>query len=256
MTIDAARKLFMIYPYYDNPSMLAMQVENWNRFCGIWRTFAEVILVDDASPNHPAAPIMQGCTLPHRVYRVKKNIPWAQHHARNIGAHEAGIKDSWLFFSDMDIVFTPEAAATLFEKKLKTGHFHTFERHYAGIERAPKYHCNSFMVLHRHFWDINGYDADYCGTYGGDGPFLRQLRGRCRQEHHGIQDGHVPDRSIFSLPAVRLWGYEYAVEDANTKTLARDGAMKDKYVALRRQKKISGDERSKNPIRWDYERVL
>ena len=60
----------LIYPYYDNPGMLELQVENWNRFEGALREAIEIIVVDDCS-SKPALPIMEKCRTPRRVFRVR-----------------------------------------------------------------------------------------------------------------------------------------------------------------------------------------
>ena len=79
----------MIYPYYENPKMLERQVENWNRYAGELRGALRIILVDDGSTKYPAEPIFKHCKMPKKLYRVKEDIPWNQHGARNLGAKVA-----------------------------------------------------------------------------------------------------------------------------------------------------------------------
>lgn len=233
----------MIYPYYENPKMLERQVENWNRYAGELRGALRIILVDDGSTKHPAYDIFKHCKMPKKLYRVKQDIPWNQHGARNLGAKVACRADEnfWLFMSDMDILLTPEAATDLFRRELDPARYHTFERTFLPDCTRRKYHCNTFMVKHSIYWAVNGYDEDYCGTYGGDGPFLRQLGNLAPRQHHDD---------------VLLFGVERdVVEDANTDLPRKVGAFGDEYRKRFDHKRRTGDERSKNPIRFEWENV-
>lgn len=251
-------KVYFIYPYYENPQMLEKQVDNWNRYTGNLARNVEVILVDDCSQKYPAKPIFEQCKIKKRLYRVTKNIPWGQHHARNVGAHEIKDPNAWLFMSDMDIVLTPEEACNLFELKLDPNRYHTFERVFYGDVRPPKYHLNTFMVKHRHFWAVNGYDVDYCGTYGGDGQFLSQLNAMAPQLHHGRKTDDLKPNVKTSGHIITLYGYERdIIPDANTTEWERkEGKFRDQFVKILEQKKKTGDFRSKNPIRYPYERLI
>ena len=232
----------LIYPYYENPKMLERQVENWNRYSGDLRDHVKIILVDDGSPTNPARPIVETCKAPIALYRVLQNIPWGQHGARNIGAKVCGKDGTWMFMSDMDILLTPEMAYTLLTKDLDPAHTHTFERHYLTPGKEPKYHCNSFMVLRDHYWKVGGYDEDYCGTYGGDGPFLRQLNVVAPREHHDD---------------IILLGVDTDVcADANTQAWDRTGPFKEEYRRRFDEKRRKGDERSLNPLRTPWERLI
>lgn len=235
----------LIYPYYENPLMLERQVENWNRYAGDLRDHLRVIVVDDGSQKYPAAPIMRKLNFPKRLYRVLEDIPWNQHGARNLGAQRACTAEEnfWLFMSDMDILLTAETAYDLATRELDPAFHYTFERAFLPDLSRRKVHCNTFLVKHSIYWAINGYDEDYCGTYGGDGPFIRQLTNLAPNRH---------------LKDIVLFGVERdVVPDANTTSLTRkDGEFGDLYRARFDAKRRSGDERSRNPIRFKWERVL
>jgi hypothetical protein len=234
----------MIYPYYENPKMLERQVENWNRYAGELRDHVKLILIDDGSPKNPAYPIFKDCKIPKRLYRITKDIPWNQHGARNLGAKMAckPAENYWLYMSDMDILLTPETAFDLFSRKLDPMHYYTFERTFLPACNTRKYHCNTFLVKHSIYWAVNGYDEDYCGTYGGDGAFLRQVNNLAPRIH---------------LEDVLLYGVERnVVPDANTDLPRKEGEFGDEYRRRFDAKRRKGDERSKNPIRFDYERLI
>lgn len=257
MKFKNKEKIYFIYPYYENPLMLEKQIDNWNNYTGELRDLVEIILVDDCSPENPAAPIMERCKLKKSVYRVLENIPWGQHHARNVGASVVKDENAWLFMSDIDIIFTPQEFCNLMDIRLNPNRLHTFERKFLNGD-PPKYHLNTFLVKHRHFWGVNGYDVDFCGTYGGDGPFLQQLNIRAPQLHHGTQSDHLKPKTELSGHIVTLWGCNLDdVPDANTREWTRkEGEFRDKYLKILEAKKASGDTRSKNPLRWPFEKVL
>lgn len=233
----------MIYPYYENPKMLERQVYNWNRYAGELRDNIRIILIDDGSQKYPAYDIFKECKAPKKLYRIKDDIPWNQHGARNLGARVAckPEEDFWLFMSDMDILLTAETAYDLFSRELDPAHYYTMERAFVPDLSRRKYHCNTFLVKYSMFWTINGYDEDYCGTYGGDGPFLRQLGNLAPRMH---------------LDDVLLYGVERdVIADANTDLPRKEGEYGDEYRKRFDDKRRRGDERSKNVIRFAWEQV-
>ncbi|NJN00169.1 MAG: hypothetical protein HC793_00325 [Aquincola sp.] len=239
----------LIYPYYENPTMLEMQVENWNRYAGELRSKVRLIVVDDCSEKYPAEPILRKCKIPKRLFRVSKRIPWNMHQARNIGALEAckRAENFWMFMSDIDIILTPEAALTMLTKTLD-GHYHyTMERVFAPEFTERKVHPNTFLVKHAAYWMINGYDLDltggYGGGYGGDGEFRRQLSAICPARH-------MDDVVLVGYGRRQRNGVA-AIADADTTNYDRDEWQK-KYRDAFNRKRIRGDMRSTNPIRVDY----
>lgn len=240
-----------IYPYYENPSMLEHQVENWNRYAGELRSAVRVIVVDDCSEKHPAAPIMEHCKIPFRLFRVKERLPWNMHQARNIGAYEAckASENHWLFMSDIDIVLTPEMALTMLEGDLDPKCHYTFERAFPGTTER-KTHPNTFLVKHAAFWQVNGYDLDltggYGGGYGGDGEFRRQLNviAPCKHREDVVLIGYGR-RQRDGAPLI---------PDADTTNYDRN-EWQAKYRDAFNRKRKRGDMRSLNPIRARYEQV-
>ena len=244
--------LRLIYPYYNNPEMLKLQVDNWSRYEGEFRSTICIIVIDDHSKVSPV-PILEKCKAPVRCYRVAADWPWNMHQARNIGAKVAckPHENMWLFMSDIDIVLTPEMAYTMMDRKLDPGRHYTMERTFAPDFKERKTHPNTFLVKHAAFWQVNGYDLDLTpiggGGYGGDNQFMRQLGAIVPRVH---------------MKDVVLIGYgrrtrdgEPVLRDADTRNLDREEWAERYRVALERKKK-SGDMRSRNPIRVAYERTL
>jgi hypothetical protein len=263
-------RLRLVYPYYDNPQMLRRQVRNWNAIAPELAERVEIVLVDDASPLHPALPIFSECRLQKKLLRVDVDIAWHQHAARNIGAHEAGEDEAWLLMSDMDILLPPLALQRLLEKPLDADRHYGLQRvflprvldrmlrsastavldsmlHRPGMSAlrhrfVSKPHCNSFLVRRDRYWAINGYDEDFVGSYGGDGVFLDQL-------------------SEIAPPALLDDVYTIAITpkliaDANTQRWERGGEMRRLFEQRLQCKREAGAMRSSNPLRTPWTRLL
>ncbi len=245
-------KCRLVYPYYNNPTMLQQQVDNWSRFEGELRDAVRIIVVDDHSDESPV-PILKGCKAPVRCYHLKKKYPWNMHEARNIGASEAckHSENYWLFMSDMDIILTPEMAFTMLTKPLDPNTFYMMERTFAPDYTVRKKHPNTFLVKHNLFWQVNGYNIDLNpiggGGYGGDNQFLNQLRGIA-------SEGHMDDVVLIGYGRRERSG-KPVIKDADTRDLDR-AEWAEKYREKLYQLKYKGDLRSKNPIRTEYERTL
>ena len=107
---------------------------------------------------------------------------------------------------------------------------------------TTKPHPNSFVVTRDLYWQIGGYDEDYCGLYGTDRLF--------RERAFSI--GH---RGHLSIPLVRYW--RDLVPDASTRTLprkeGRDPGAKARVLA---EKAARGDAERVRVLDFPWERVL
>lgn len=246
----------LIFPYFDNPEMLRHQVDVWNRYSSSLAANLQFILVDDCS-SRPAEPIFRELRHKNRVLaRIKERLPWNQHQARNIGASVAepmkGVENPWLYLSDIDIVLTAEAAYTMLSKPLDRSFHYTVERTFAPDFNVRKVHPNTFLCTKSAYWQINGYDLDliggYGGGYGGDGEFARQIAGICPRQH-------LDDVVTIGYGRRERNGEPTVFADADTRSLDRDEWQK-KYRAAFNRKRGIGDMRSLNPIRVEFERIL
>lgn len=229
-----------VIPYYRNPEMLKLQVENWNLYPEWIRDQVRVILIDDCSPE-PAEPIFRKCELRKSLYRINEDIVFNAHGARNLGAKVIGKDDAWGLYTDMDIMFPVAAVERILSKKWNAGRHYTFEREFVD-GRPRKYHCNSLLMIRSAYWSVGGMDEDFCGSYGGDGIFHRALeRGTPRQ--------HWDD--------VVCLGFNGTVADCSTRDLDRQGPLKKEYLRRRDEKKAKphGLE-PKNPLRFTWDRII
>ncbi len=111
---QSQQEISLVFAYYDNPQMLALQWNKISQYESRVQDRIEVIIVDDASPHSAAAEVMRPAPLPHvSIYRVAKDIRWNQDAARNIGAHEA--RSRWLLLTDIDHVVPAETLSALID---------------------------------------------------------------------------------------------------------------------------------------------
>ena len=239
------QKFKMIYPYYDCAEMLKLQVANWNSYPFWLREHCTIIIVDDCSPTQPARPVLEALRFPYQLYRVQKDIRWNQHGARNLGAQQA-FEGDWLFMSDMDIMLPAGQVRLVFDQPHDPSKHYTFERTFVPEFKERKYHCNTFLVTREKYWEAGGYDEDYCGHYGGDGSFLRALENVAPREHR--ED-------------IVLHGFGRRTKDGDAAFPGAD-TQQDRvhshasYRKLFDNKRRRGDLVPKNPIRFDWVRVV
>jgi len=234
-----------VYPYFENPLMLAAHVENWNCYPEDLRSRIRLILIDDCSRRSPAEPVFRRCQLQKELYRIRTNIPWNQHGARNLGAAVAPQReclDPWMFMCDIDMMLTAEMATRLLATNHNPHNNYTFARSYPKHPHLDRYHVNMFSVRHSVYWQVGGYDEDYCGLYGGDVPFLQQLRRISPRVH---------------LDSVALIAHLPSdIADANTQDYSRTGPSRKSYLTLLKRKQLLGQKRPRNPLRFCWERIL
>lgn len=229
------------YPYYNNPTMLAIHLAHWQSYPKTLREKCHFVIVDDTSTQPALDIIGTKSRLPITLYRVKEpKIPWNQHGCRNLIAQQ--VKSKWLFISDMDLVLDAENAQRLFDSELQEDTVYRFSRKKMPNFEDYKHHCNSFLLQREHYWKTGGYDEDYCGTYGGDGPFTKTLESLYKP-------------MIFGDIFLKYYGRTY-IHDSGTNDFDRNGPLRDKYHAVGKQKKDDGQKTPVNPVRFEWERLM
>lgn len=241
------RTLTLVYAYYDNPKMLARQLEEWKHYDALALEAVSFILVDDASPNSPALDVVRssGCYgLDLRVFRVQVDRPWGQDGARNIGMKHCST--DWALMTDMDHLLSREnimGALDFIETgRARRGRYYLPRRVLASGELYHS-HPNSFLFHRVDFWDMGGYDEDFVGYYGSDGNFRKCAKGS------GLMEMPVEEFTLI------LYGRK-VIEDASTRSLTRkDGPL---WAALHphlNNKRMGGPYRAVNPFRQPYQQV-
>lgn len=182
--------------YYRNAGMLAEQYRVWAGYPDDLKARVEAIVIDDSSPE-PAIDVPRPDGLPALTLGRLADVadpmtpPWRQDAARNRAAHEAA--GSWLFLSDMDHVLPADSLRALLQRcDFGTDVAYSFQRLDAP-DLTPKRdkdgnlhpHPNTYAMLKARYWSVGGYDEEYCGIYGTDGPFRRRLLDQSTLVHLG-----------------------------------------------------------------------
>jgi len=232
----------LVYPYYEAPRMLALQLEAWSAYPKELLRCLEIVVVDDGSPTAPATVVLGEARLPLKLYRIVEDIPWNQHGARNLGASEA--THDWLFLSDIDIVLPADAADALLQHQLEPSCYYTVERRPVG-GGPRRTHCNTLLVQRAQFLRSGGYDEDFCGTYGGDGVFIQRLARIARHQHFA---------DVCTIGYGRMGGAPPAFEGADS-SLDRDSGRAE-YRKRAHRKRLLNDLEPHRPLRFTWARVL
>jgi hypothetical protein len=241
---DATRgnpEVALVFAYYDNPSMLEFQWKQISAYPESLRARIEVIIVDDASPGTPATDVPQPSGLPRvSIFRIRKDIPWNQDAARNIGAHEASAP--WLMLTDIDHVVVPETLEHLLSMAKDPTKVYTFGRikFDTGEHRDP--HPNSYFMTKDLYWAIGGHDEDYAGIYGKDVLFRARAL------------AYTEEVKLLDYPLARVG--TVLVSDAGTTTITRKNTVVATLrghllAALKAVKLMRGVQTLSNP----YDRV-
>ena len=170
---DRERRFTLIYPYYDNPEFLREQIVGWWGWPASLQRCVSLIIVDDASPEHPLAQVLLHDRTPFstRAFRIEEDVRWNWLAARNIGAYHA--QEGWLAITDMDHVVPVDTAYQLVCGDQQPKTIYRFSRReHDGKKIYP--HPNSWFYTREMFWRIGGYDERMSGYYGSDGYYRRR----------------------------------------------------------------------------------
>lgn len=214
--------LTLIVAYYENPSFLSDQLGHWAYYSEHLKEKLSIIVVDDCSPNSPAAAVVQrfgpGATRGVRVFRIEQDVKWNWLAARNIGAHEA--QDGWLLLTDMDHVVPEYTLESCLYGELTGDTIYGFSRQeHDGKPLQP--HQNSFLLTRSLYWKWGGYDETLSGRYGSNGDAVRRMAA-------------TAPMAILTDKLVR---YEFVADSSTTqfkRKLPEDAAAVRKIVAARR----------------------
>ncbi len=167
------RRITICLAYYENPTMLAHQLDALTHMPSGIRGALTLVVVDDASPTRPAA-LPARLPFPAHLFRFHRDIPWNQDAARNLAVAQA--PDEWVLLTDMDHVPTEELLDRIVNGGLYAGNAYTFARVSAPTLAPYKPHPNSWLMTRDMFEAAGGYDERFAGVYGTDGMFAKRVR--------------------------------------------------------------------------------
>jgi len=208
----ASKHVTLVIPYYENSVFLLQQLDGWFGIAADVRASLSAVIVDDGSPENPAARVLSGQLLPFpiRLFRIDVDIRWNWLAARNIGFHVAG--PGWVLVTDMDHVVPERTARAVTEGVHDPDVVYAFSRvEHTGAPANP--HSASFLMTRAMFWKVGGYDEALSGHYGTDGTYRRQCAA-------------VASMQVLTDPLVR---YEFVQDSSTTRYLRKqpeDAAVK------------------------------
>lgn len=199
--------------YYEAPRMLAEHMRAFEAF----PPGVRLVLVDDGSTTAPAD--LNGCAVPYELWRMTEDRPWHQNAARNIAMHRS---HGPTILTDIDHLLTPAAARAALAAHWPKGVAYRPRRIWPDGTDRDKRHPNSYIINPGDYWAAGGYDETFCGYYGTDAGFRRQLA------NAGV--------TVRNTDALDLTLYESVIEDA-TADLPRKGSRYHArgYAAIRRR---------------------
>ncbi len=235
-------KVSLVYTYYENPLMLRRLLKHLDGFSKELRDRIELVIVDDGSPNTPAATVITSKPLlPVRVFRLIDDIPWNHRSARNIGAFEAA--HEWLFLLDMDMEIPYETLTGLFHLPQPLEPWYLFSsRPIESSTHTLGRHHDAIFMSKEFYWKVGGFDENFAGYYGVGALF-------------GIECEKLAPFVHLKDLWVNFVGTE-TIEDADTRGLARKASITDRVIIrIKRLSRALGLLRRKT-LSHRYTRVL
>ena len=235
--------LTIVYPYYREAELLAFHCGAWHGYDDETKQRLRIIIVDDGSPDAPALPILRGMHLgiDLQLYRVNDDLGWHIGGAKNLGMHH--VQTKWAFLSDIDHLLPEAGVRTILSKEvLDERKVYLLARAlHDGRRRRP--HPETFVLTKALYWNMGGYDEDFCSMSG---------CGCINAVIDRETDGREVLRDVRTLPIRGI------LPDPNRdarKQERRSGAMRSAAV---RAKKASGDLPSgpHDHLRFEWERLL
>jgi hypothetical protein len=245
------RIISLVVPYYENPEMLSIQVQQWLSYPSDVCKRLRIVVVDDGSRDAPALPIIyrdrvsfSSRGLDVAVYRVIPDIPWNQDGARNLGMKVCDTP--FALMTDMDHVLRARDALDMTEFVADGGvatNAYYLPRQFLKTSQEIPRHPNTFLFRVSDFWAMGGYDEDFAGFYGSDGNFRKCARGS------GLRE----EPADFGLV---VWRREDC-PDANTRRYGRkDTDFWSARNPVLNEKRRGPAYRAENPVRFEWRREM
>ncbi len=186
--------------YYNQPEMLRRQISTLNSWLPKLRQATRIVIVDDGSRQFPADKVLAGQLasdfLSVDLFWITQDKPWNQDGARNLVMSR--VESDWTLITDLDHLIEPDQAMILHDLCPKRGVFYVpARRKVDGSYKKP--HPNSYFIHPKDYWMVGGYDEDFCGWYGSDSLFRRQLNARLAEKRLDcfsltlVEENEIPD---------------------------------------------------------------
>lgn len=230
------QQLTIITTYYNESDLLKRFLHNYNKIRNKFPV--KLIIVDDGSQIEPAVKY-----IPHKLpglslYKVKEDLGFNSHGARNLGMQQS--KSYWNFFTDID----NDIGALDFQK--------VFDLPYYDRD-VYSFHTNSIIINKDVYWSCKGYDEDYVGVHYGDRYFLNYLE-------TNFNFYHIKNNPLYKLrygwDVVEVPGLEKDYYVGNTLYMKPLDHIRNKEIdTIIKERYWSNDFSSKSIINFDWEEV-
>jgi hypothetical protein len=190
---------------YDQPLMMAKQIEMWESYSVEVRGNTRFIVVDDAGPKHPF--VMPETRLDVQVFRVEQDKAWNQPGARNLGMDAA--RDGWCLMIDPDMIIPAEVMELVVARvpQITPGGRYRMLLKHMSTGAMDEGCCNIYLIHTDDFWRVGGYDEDYVGHKGFSDVMLHHTLNTigimprwwkdCWADFYST--AHIPDAAVMSL---------------------------------------------------------
>jgi hypothetical protein len=131
----------------------------------------QFIIVDDCSPVSITVP--SSINLNYRILRIDTAIDWNQGGARNLGVVYA--PSPKIILTDCDHIFPEILLRKILKSRIPRRTVYRFRREDAHSRRI-KSAFNIFYTSKSVFFSTLGYDEEFCGFYGYEDQFFRELQ--------------------------------------------------------------------------------
>lgn len=173
MESSGKSEITYVTTYYNEPDLLESVLENF-----LSDFYSAIIIVDDASQEYPAEPIVRKYIdkLPVTLLRAKDDLGFNSHGCRNLAMQH--VNTEWAYLTDIDIYTDVNASHDLLDA-VKCSELKQYFTFWRGIKQDYIGRCeegyNDFCIRVKDFWESYGYDEEYTGIHYGDKMYQEKL---------------------------------------------------------------------------------
>jgi len=154
-------ELTVITTYYNNKDLLENFIKNFLLICKDI-PFLQLIIVDDGSMVYPAIDVVKKFdTDKISLYRIKDDIGFNSHGARNLGMTVS--KTDWNLLTDSDVDPLVYNIENFVDMDIEWNDVYSFT-------------TNSILIHKNAFFQSKGYDEEFTNLHYGDTYFLKYLK--------------------------------------------------------------------------------
>ena len=181
--------LSIVYPYYNNPNMFAIQLLSWKSLSPEIKEEVEFIVVDDGSKEFPLVFEDVG-DIKFTAYVIHDDILWNVGGAKNLGVTNS--YGTHVLITDIDRQLTEQFLSRCIDLANESNkEYCVFGQINSDGTKRRGFHQGTVHVPRAWFWCAGGYDEDFSGNYGHeDGHLLKKLR-KQGLKHRFVKDAKL-----------------------------------------------------------------